>query len=111
MTGNARRVGFSLLELIAALIIAATLAALSLHHLREPAQTGKQRSCDLTREVLQDHADRYLEANGRLPQSDLRELATTQYSGNDLPVCPVTGLSYRLDRNGVVTCPTHEPSR
>ena len=111
MTANPRRRAFSLLELIAALIIAASLAALSLHHLRKPSLSGKQHSCDLTREVMQDYADRYLETNGRLPSADLRELATDSYAGTALPTCPATDQSYRLDRNGNVTCPTHEPTR
>lgn len=111
MIAKRRRRAFSLLELMAALIIAASLAALSLHHLRKPSLSGKQHSCDLTREVMQNYADRYAEANGRMPSADLRELATDPYAGTVLPTCPVTAESYRLDRNGNVACPTHESTR
>jgi competence protein ComGC len=111
MIAKPQRDGFSLLELMAALIIAASLAALTLHHIRKPSLSGKQHSCDLTREVMQDYADRYVETIGRSPSADLRELATAPYAGPSLPTCPVTGQSYRLDRNGIVGCPTHESTR
>jgi competence protein ComGC len=105
------KVGFTLLELVAALMIAAGLAALSMHYLQVPGQTSKQRSCDLTREVLQDYADRYQQSQGRGPSADLRELQTSQYAGVNLPTCPVTGQAYTLVRSGVVSCPTHEATR
>lgn len=105
------RRGFTLLELIAAVIISATLAAVSIHYLREPSITGKQRSCDTARELMQGYADRYFEENDRRPSGNLRELATDEYAGITVPVCPVTGDAYAIDRNGVVGCPTHESTR
>lgn len=105
------RRGFSLIELIAALIIAATLAAFSIQYLRQPSQSGKQRSCDVTREILQDYADRFIEGNNRPPSRDLRELAVTEYAGATVPRCPVTDDAFEIDRNNVVQCPTHEVSR
>ena len=106
-----KRRGFTLLELIAAVIIAATLAGIGLQYLRPPSETGKQRSCDLTRQLLQNDADRYTETVGRPPSQSLSELETNQYSGPVLPVCPVTGESYRLGNSGTVECPTHEATR
>jgi prepilin-type N-terminal cleavage/methylation domain-containing protein len=105
------RHGMTLLEVMAALIIAATVAAISIQYLRPVDATSKQRTCDMTRELLQNDAQRYFEATGQLPRTDLRELRTAQYSGTVLPICPVTGQSYRRDRNGVVGCPTHEATR
>ena len=93
------------------LVIAATVAALGVQYLRPAGETGKQRTCDMTREILQTDALRFTESTGRAPSSDLRELRTPQYSGTVLPTCPVTGQSYLLDRSGIVTCPTHETTR
>jgi type II secretory pathway pseudopilin PulG len=101
----------TLLEVMAALIIAATVAAISIGYLRPPSETGKQRSCDVTRQMLQNDAQRYLESSGRMPQTDLRELRDPRYSGSVLPVCPITGEAYRRDRAGIVGCPTHEATR
>lgn len=105
------RAGMSLIEVLAAIVIAATIAALSIQYLRPASETGKQRSCDLTREILQSDVQRFTASSGRAPSRDLRELSTTQYSGTVLPTCPITDQSYRLDRSGVVTCPTHEATR
>ncbi len=103
--------GMTLMELLAALIIAATVAAVSIQYLRPPSETGKQRSCDLTRAMLQNDAQRYFDTTGVMPRTDLRELATAEYAGVVVPTCPVTGEAYRLDRNGIVGCPTHEATR
>ena len=65
----------------------------------------------MTRQLLQNDAQRYVESTGRMPRSDLRELQTDQFSGGVLPTCPVTGQSYRLSRTGTVGCPTHEATR
>lgn len=106
-----KRTGMSLIEVLAALVIAAIVAALSIQYLRPAGDTGKQRSCDMTREILQTDTRRFTDSTGRAPSSNLRELGTNQYSGTVLPTCPITAQSYRLDRSGIVTCPTHETTR
>ncbi len=103
--------GMSLIEVLAALVIAATIAAIGIQYLRPAGDTGKQRTCDMTREILQTDARRFTESTGRAPSRNLRELRTDQYSGTVLPTCPVTEQSYLLDRSGIVTCPTHESTR
>lgn len=105
------RSGFSLLEIMATIIIAATVAMIGVQYLRPSGDNGKQRSCDLTRELLQNDLQRYLEATGMLPSANLNELISDQYSGMVLPTCPVTGQSFSMDNSGVVGCPTHEPTR
>lgn len=99
--------GFTLLEVIAAVVIAASLALLSIHHLRGPSETGKQRSCAMNCQRLQESCDRYVETNALPPSRDLRELASDQYIGNELPVCPSDGRPYQLDDKGTVICPHH----
>lgn len=111
MIARKRRNGMSLIELMAAIIIAGTIAAVSIQYLRPASETGKQRSCDLIRETLQSHARRFNERTGQVPSSNLSQLQSTEYYGPVLPTCPITGDSYRLDRSGVVTCPTHEATR
>ena len=103
--------GLTLIELVAALAIAAVVVALGLQYLRPTGDQGKQRSCDATREILQDYADRHREQVGVSVSRDLRELEVGEYAGPTLPTCPATGRAYRLDGNGVVGCPIHEPTR
>ena len=104
------RPGFSLLEVIAALVLTAIVALIGIRHLSVPGETANQRSCDMTRQTLQGYVDRYRDATGRSPSRDLREIRTTTYAGTSLPTCPVTGQPYRHQR-GVVGCPTHEATR
>ena len=106
-----RRVGFSLLEVIAAVIIAATVAAIGIRYLVPVGETSQQRSCDLTRQLLQNDADRYFESTGRRVSRNLRQLRRPDFSGNPLPRCPSTDRRYRRDNHGVVYCPVHESTR
>ncbi len=105
------RAGFTLLEITTGLIIAAAVAAISIQYLRPAAETSEQRACDMTRQLLQNEANRYMDSLGRLPSADLRELGTTQYAGTVLPTCPMTGDAYTRGRTGIVGCPAHEPTR
>jgi prepilin-type N-terminal cleavage/methylation domain-containing protein len=106
-----RRRGFSLLELIAAICIATVVAMMGIHHLRPAGDSGKQHSCDLTRQLLQNDVQRYLEMTGNLPRADMIELISPQFAGPQLPVCPATKQSYTMSRDGTVSCPTHESTR
>lgn len=106
-----RCLGLTLIEVMAALIIAATVAAIGVHYLKPAGTTSKQRTCDLTRELLQNDHDRYIESTGRRVSRDLRQLRSPEFSGNPLPTCPLTDRSYRRNGRGVVFCPVHERSR
>jgi prepilin-type N-terminal cleavage/methylation domain-containing protein len=101
------RDGFSLIEVIAAVIIAATVAALSIHYLKPAAATSQQRSCDLTRQLLQNDADRYFQSTGRRVSRNLRQLKSSAYSGDPLPACPVSQRPYRCNAQGIVFCTKH----
>jgi competence protein ComGC len=111
MRSTTVRTGISLIEILLALAIAATVAAIGIEYLRPADRHGKQRSCDLARQLLQNDAQRYLDRTGRLPSSDLRELRVPTYAGSVLPSCPASGDAYRLDRKGTVFCPEHESTR
>jgi prepilin-type N-terminal cleavage/methylation domain-containing protein len=108
---TASKLGFTLMEIIAALVIASLVSVIGIQYLRPSGDTSKQKSCDLAREMLQNDAQRYFEVHGVMPAADLNQLASPEYSGALLPTCPVTDQAYRLDRNNTVICPTHESTR
>jgi competence protein ComGC len=108
---NTNRLGFTLMEIMAALVIASLVAVIGIQYLRPSGEASKQKSCNLTREMLQNDTQRYSEVTGAMPAADLNELVSPQYSGLVLPTCPVTNEAYRLDRTGMVICPTHEATR
>ena len=105
------RQGLTLIEILAALMIASLVAVLGVRHTLPVGESAKQHTCDLTRQILQNDASLYQQTTGNSPSGDLRELENAQYSGVVLPVCPITGEQYSLERNGTVTCPTHESTR
>ena len=78
----------SLIELLAALMIAAAVSALGVHYLRPTGESSKQRSCDLTRALLQNDAQRFLEANGRLPRAICRNFARQSMPEPRFPPAP-----------------------
>ncbi|SRR6056297_1086468 len=105
---NAR--GFTLLEMILAIVIASTVAMMGIHFMRPTGQHSRQKACDLTRQTIQLEVGRYHDRVGSFPRRDLRELADPDYFPNGLPECPAQGGRYLLQGTEVV-CPLHEATR
>tara|TARA_R110002167_G_scaffold54187_1_gene154488 strand:- start:525 stop:869 length:345 start_codon:yes stop_codon:yes gene_type:complete len=99
--------GFTLIEVMAVLIISATVAIIGIRHLQKPGEQAHDRSCQLSRELLQHHVEAYIDDMGSAPSSSMREIATDVYAGRTLPTCPVTGRAFQLGRNGRVSCSDH----
>ncbi|MFG0267695.1 MAG: competence type IV pilus major pilin ComGC [Rhodopirellula sp. JB055] len=103
---HSRRFGFSILEIIVALTIATMFAMTGLAFVQTHGETAKSRACEANRSMLQRDVELYESETGRLPSRTLRELADEDYSGVNLPTCPVSGAAYGLDQGDVI-CPTH----
>jgi len=101
---------FSLLEMILAVVIISTVAAVSLQYLRPTGEAARQRTCDVTRQLLQNYTDRYYSSAGSWPSRDLSEIATATFAGDSLPLCPCDGSRYEMS-GAIVICPTHESTR
>ncbi len=104
------RHGFTLLEIMLAVVIAGVVAALGISHLRRPGIDAHQRSCNANRELLQGFAQQFADERGSLPSTNLSELTAVNYFDATLPKCPSTRQPYEL-RGGVVSCPVHEMTR
>ncbi|TWU56826.1 hypothetical protein Poly51_27430 [Rubripirellula tenax] len=102
------RRAFSLVELLAAVMIAAIVATIAISQYRTPGDTAHSRSCELCRETVQTEVRRFTDTTSSSPSSDLRQLTSTEYWGGPLPTCPVTGNAFQLDRSGTVVCSTHK---
>lgn len=102
-----RRLAVTLIEIIAAVVLISVVGFLGMRHVRTAGTGGQDRACELTRQMLQNEVDRYQRLNRTLPSTDLRELATAEYWNAALPVCPVSGNSMTIDRDGKVVCATH----
>lgn len=101
------RSGFSLIEVLAAVMIAAGLAAIAVSQLRRPGDLAHGQACELCRETLQNEVGRFTNENGRPPSNNLRELTSPGFWNGPLPACPSTGRPFTLDRTGIVDCPVH----
>lgn len=99
------RTGFSLLEVMAALIIstAATFVALSQWQTR--TESASNHSCTATRAALQSAVDQYVLDNGR-PPTRIDQIANTRNWDDIVPLCPTTDRTFTVE-GGIVDCPVH----
>ncbi|KAA1261351.1 hypothetical protein LF1_38980 [Rubripirellula obstinata] len=104
---QSRKSGFTLIEIIAAVVLISVVGFLGMRHVRTAGAGGQDRACELTRQMLQNEVDRYQRLNRALPSTDMRELVTTEYWDASIPVCPVSGNPMTIDRTGKVVCATH----
>ncbi len=99
------RNAFSLIEMIVALAIVVVLTTATIAFVTQPRARISDQACQLGKSELQLRVDEYLRINGRLPSTNLRELVTRS---SPLPVCPVDGQPYQLDRTtGLVRTHMH----
>lgn len=102
-----QRSGMSLMEIILATVILAVVAAAVMYYVRQPGERVKTAACDVRIEQLQVLTRQYQNDFGRTPSADLRELTGDRYLGQSLPICPVDGRAYRIDRTGSVMPHNH----
>ena len=99
------RSAFSILELLLALTVMVVLVTATVVFVNQPRARISNQSCRLGLSELQLRVDEYQRINGRLPSTNLRELVSRT---SPLPVCPVDGQPYQLDRTtGLVTVHVH----
>lgn len=94
MLGRTRRSAFSLLELLAVVIILGVIAAIVIPRISYSSVTAKQNACFQNKAEINSAVERYYFDNGALPAGtgDL-----TAYFPDGIPVCPVSGNAYSLD--------------
>jgi prepilin-type N-terminal cleavage/methylation domain-containing protein len=88
------RKGFSLLELLAVVIILGVIAAVVIPRISYSSVTAKQNACFQNKAEINSAVERYYFDNGSLP-ADTSALGA--YFPDGVPVCPVSGNAYGLD--------------
>ena len=92
------RTAFSLMELLAVVVILGVIAALIVPRLISGADVAKEKACYHNRAEINITVERYYMHNDVWPANDLSNIAADpNYFPDGLPTCPVSGQAYRLD--------------
>ena len=92
------RPAFSLMELLAVVIILGLLAALILPRVTSGNDVAKEKTCVHNRAEINITVEQYYLHHGAWPANDLSDIAgDASYFPDGLPACPLTGAQYRVD--------------
>ena len=90
--------GFSLMELLAVVVILGIIAALVVPRVSTGTDTAKQKTCVHNHTEINITVEQYYLHTGTWPANDLSDIgADVNYFPDGLPACPLTGTQYRLD--------------
>jgi general secretion pathway protein G len=97
VTLKSRRIAFSLLELIAVVVILGIIATIILPRASAARNEAAEKACYHNRMLINSAVERYAVTTGSDP-ADLSVLANDpDYFPNGIPVCPVSGNAYTLN--------------
>lgn len=98
-----RKKGFSLVELLIAVIILAALAAIAIPRITQSSSNAKQNACDTNVDIINSSIEMYYVDTGAYP-SALGDVTTSDsYFPDGEPNCPLGG-TYTMGGNNRVTC-------
>jgi prepilin-type N-terminal cleavage/methylation domain-containing protein len=93
-----QRLAFSLMELLAVVVILGVIAALVLPRVITGGDLAKEKTCYHNRAEINIATEQYYIHNGAWPANDLSDIgADVNYFPEGVPVCPVSGDAYQLD--------------
>jgi len=100
---------FSLMEVLAAIVILGILAAVIVPSLANHQVKAKKSACYANKGDIELQVKLWKRNNGSYPLSNLSNIgADTTYFPSGLPTCPVDGTSYTIDTTtGRVSGHTH----
>ncbi len=95
MASKPHRSAFSLLELLAVVVILGIIALVVIPRINFSAATARENSCFQNKAEINAAVERYYFENGSLP-NNANALDVPAYFPDGLPDCPVTGGNYVL---------------
>jgi prepilin-type N-terminal cleavage/methylation domain-containing protein len=95
MTSKTHRSAFSLLELLAVVVILGVIALVVIPRINFSSTTAKENSCFQNKAEINAAVERYKFENGSLP-NNLNKLDDPAYFPEGIPRCPVSGEKYKL---------------
>jgi general secretion pathway protein G len=95
MKKRIRRNGFSLLELLAVVVILGIIALVVIPRINFSAATARENSCFQNKAEINAAVERYHFDNGTL--ATVAQLDDPDYFPDGLPICPETSAAYALD--------------
>jgi prepilin-type N-terminal cleavage/methylation domain-containing protein len=98
MKTQRKRLGLSLLELLAALMILAILVVIIVPRFGDNAKTAKKRACAVNKGNIEVQSQLWYRTKGAWPATTLSDIGANQtFFPEGLPACPVDGSTYQLD--------------
>ncbi len=92
------RLAFSLMELLAVVVILGLIATLVLPRVISGTDVAKDKTCYHNRGEINITVEQYYLHTGNWPATDLSDIgADPNYFPDGLPTCPVSGAPYRID--------------
>ena len=96
MKRTCRTRGFSLLELLAVVVILGIIALVIIPRISFSSAAAKENACFQNKAEINSAVERYFFNNGSVP-SALGDLDTNEYFPDGIPNCPVSDAAYTLD--------------
>ena len=92
------RLAFSLMELLAVVVILGLIATLVLPRVISGTDVAKEKTCYHNRAEINITVEQYYLHTGTWPATNLSDIgADPNYFPDGLPTCPVSGAPYRID--------------
>ena len=93
-----RRSGFTLIEILAVVVILGILAGVVVPRVLGSSATAKANACHQNKSVINRAVEKWYFYNGTWPLAALTDVgADVNYFPDGIPVCPVDSTAYALD--------------